>query len=86
MYIIDDKNLDFYNRILHALNGRGVDCIPISDIEVNEKSKPVGTFIATVDKSFDCSKNQEFLTFLKKPDITSFKDFMPQNKLFFNLF
>ena len=66
MYIIDDKNLDFYYRILHALTGRGVNCIPFSDIEVNEKSKPVGTFIANVDQSFDCSKNQEFLTFLKK--------------------
>ena len=66
MYIIDDKNLDFYYRILHALTGRGVNCIPFSDIEVTEKSKPVGTFIANVDQSFDCVKNQEFLTFLKK--------------------
>ena len=66
MYIIDDKNLDFYYRILHALTGRGVNCIPSSDIEVTEKTKPFGTFIANVDQSFDCSKDQGFLTFLKK--------------------
>ena len=66
MYIIDDKNLDFYYRILNALDGRGVNSMPASDIEIKEKSKPVGNFIANVEQSFDCSKNQEFLTFLKQ--------------------
>ncbi len=66
MYIIDDKNLDFYHKILHALDGRGVHCTPASAINVDEKSKQAGTFIANVDQSFDCLKNQEFLIFLKK--------------------
>ena len=33
---------------------------------MDEKSKQTDTFIANVDQSFDCLKNQEFLTFLKK--------------------
>ena len=35
MYIIDDKNLDFYHKILHALDGRE-SCTPASAINVDE--------------------------------------------------
>ena len=66
MSIVDDKEGNFYDGIFNVLDGRGVNCLPVSNIEIDEKSKPADTFIANVDQSFDCLKNQEFLTFLKK--------------------
>jgi two-component system response regulator FlrC len=65
MYIVDDKCLDFYDRIFNVLDGRGINCLPISNFEMDQKSKPADTFIANVDQGFDGLKNQEFLTFLK---------------------
>ena len=66
MYIVDDKNFNFYDRIFNVLAGRGINCLPVSELKMDEKSKHADTFIANVDQSFDCLKNQEFLTFLKK--------------------
>ena len=66
MYIVDDKNFNFYDRIFNVLAGRGINCLPVSELKMDEKSKQADTFIANVDQSFDCLKNQEFLTFLKK--------------------
>ena len=66
MYIVDDKNLNFYDRIFNVLDGRGITCLPVPKVEMEEKSKPADTFIANVDQSFDCKKNQDFLTFIKK--------------------
>ena len=66
MYIVDDKSFNFYDRIYNVLTGRGINCLPVSNIKVGEKSKPADTFVANVDQSFDCLKNQEFLIFLKK--------------------
>ena len=66
MYIVDDKNFNFYDRIFNVLAGRGIICLPVSELKMDEKSKQADTFIANVDQSFDCLKNQEFLTFLKK--------------------
>ena len=66
MYIVDDKNFNFYDRIFNVLAGRGIHCLPVSELKMDEKSKQADTFIANVDQSFDCLKNQEFLTFLKK--------------------
>ena len=66
MYIVDDKNFNFYDRIFNVLDGRGIDCLPVSKVEMDEKSKPADTFIANVDQSFDCKKNPDFLTFIKK--------------------
>ena len=66
MYVIDDKNFNFIDRIFNVLDGRGISSLPVSKIEMDEKSKPSDTFIANVDQSFDILKNQEFLTFLKK--------------------
>ena len=66
MYVVDDKDTKFYNQISHAFVGRGVDCMPISALEERENSKPVGSFVTNVEKSFDCTKDQEFLGFLKR--------------------
>lgn len=69
MYIVDDKCLDFYDRIFNVLDGRGINCLPISNFEMDQKSKPADTFIANVDQGFDGLKNQEFLTFLKRTSL-----------------
>ena len=66
MYIVDDKNLNFYDRIFYVLDGRGVSSLPVSEFKMDEKSKPSDTYIANVGQSFDCKKNQDFLTFIKK--------------------
>ena len=66
MYIVDDKNFNFYDRIFNVLAGRSIHCLPVSELKMDEKSKQADTFIGNVDQSFDCLKNQEFLTFLKK--------------------
>ena len=46
MYIVDDKNFNFYDRIFNILDGRGINCLPVSKVEMDEKSKPADTFIA----------------------------------------
>jgi two-component system response regulator FlrC len=66
MYVVDDKDTKFYNQISHAFVGRGIDCMPISTLEERENSKPFGSFVTNVEKSFDCTKDQEFLGFLKR--------------------
>ena len=66
MYIVDDKNFNFYDRIFNVLAGRGIICLPVSELKMDEKSKQADTFIANVDQSFDCKENQDFLTFIKK--------------------
>ena len=66
MYIVDDKNFNFYDRIFNVLDGRGICSLPVSECKMDEKSKPSNTYIANVDQSFDCIKNQGFLTFIKK--------------------
>ena len=66
MYVVDDKDTNFYSQISHAFVGRGIDCMPISALEEREKSKPFGSFVTNVEKSFDCTQDQEFLRFLKK--------------------
>jgi two-component system response regulator FlrC len=66
MYVVDDKDTKFYNSFSHAIVGRGVDCTPMSALEEREKPKAFGSFVTIVEKSFDCTKDQEFLGFLKK--------------------
>jgi two-component system response regulator FlrC len=66
MYVVDDKDTKFYNQISHAFVGRGSNCMPISALEEREKSKPFGSLVTNVEKSFDCTKDQEFLRFLKR--------------------
>ena len=66
MYVVDDKDTKFYNQISHAFVGRGSNCMPISALEEREKSKPFGSFVTNVEKNFDCTKDQEFLGFLKR--------------------
>ena len=51
MYIVDDKNFNFYDRIFNILDGRGINCLPVSKVEMDEKSKPADTVIANVDQS-----------------------------------
>ena len=53
MYIVDDKNFNFYDRIFNVLAGRGINCLPVSEFKMDEKSKQADTFIANVDQSFD---------------------------------
>ena len=45
MYIVDDKNVNFYDRIFNVLDGRGVNCLPLSKIEFDEKTKPADNLI-----------------------------------------
>jgi two-component system response regulator FlrC len=66
MYVVDDKDTKFYDRISHALVGRGIDCISTSALEERNESKPFGSFIKAVERSFDCTKDQDFLGFVKK--------------------
>ena len=66
MYVVDDKDTKFYNRISDALTGRGIDCISTSALEESKEPKPFGSFIKVVERSFDCTKDQEFLGFVKK--------------------
>ena len=82
MYIVDDKNFNFYDRIFNVLDGRGIDCLPVSKVEMDEKSKPADTFIANVDQSFDCKKNPDFLTLASSfgaftRRVSQTEDFMP---------
>jgi hypothetical protein len=56
MYIVDDKNFNFYDRITNVLDGRGISSLPVSEFKTDEKSKPSDTYIANVDQSFDCKK------------------------------
>ena len=66
MYVVDNKDTKFYDRISHALVGRGIDCISTSALEERNESKPFGSFIKAVERSFDCTKDQDFLGFVKK--------------------
>ena len=66
MYVVDDKDTKFYDRISHALVGRGIDCISTSALEERNEFKPFGSFIKVVERSFDCTKDQDFLGFVKK--------------------
>ena len=66
MYVVDDKDAKFYDRISHALAGRGIDCISTSALEERNEFKPFGNFIKVVERSFDCTKDQDFLGFVKK--------------------
>ena len=45
MYVVDDKDTKFYNRISDALAGRGIDCISTSALEERKEPKPFGSFI-----------------------------------------
>jgi two-component system nitrogen regulation response regulator NtrX len=40
--------------------------VPSSTFEKSDKSKSLGSFVANVEQDYDCSKDQEFLTFLKR--------------------
>ena len=40
MYIVDDKNFNFYDRIFNVLDGRGISSLPVSEVKMDEKSKP----------------------------------------------
>jgi two-component system response regulator FlrC len=66
MYIIDDKNSIFYDRVSQAIAGRGVECLAISVIDGSLTSSPKSCFVTSVEKSFDCTKDHEFIGFLKK--------------------
>ena len=66
MYVVDDKNLNFYDKVSQAIAGRGVECVPSSTFEKSDKSKSLGSFVANVEQGYDCTKDQEFLTFLKR--------------------
>ena len=66
MYVVDNKDTKFYDRISHALAGRGIDCISTSALEERNELKPFGSFIKVVERSFDCTKDQDLLGFVKK--------------------
>ena len=38
MYVVDDKNLNFYDKVSQAIAGRGVECVPSSTFEKSDKS------------------------------------------------
>jgi hypothetical protein len=64
MYVVDNKDTKFYDRISHALAGRGIDCISTSALEERNEFKPLGSFIKVVERSFDCTKDQDLLGFV----------------------
>ena len=66
MYVIDDKYSIFYDRVSQAITGRGIECLALSAIDGSATSSSKSIFVTSVEKSFDCTKDHEFIGFLKR--------------------
>lgn len=66
MFVIDDRNLDFYKKIASISCGRGLECIALSNYEINSASKPFATFLTGVYADVDCSKDKDLIDLIKK--------------------
>jgi two-component system response regulator FlrC len=66
MYVIDDTQSVFFEEATKALAGRGIECVPFSRFAASASNKNIGVYLAEATNEFDCTKDSEFVEFMKK--------------------
>ncbi len=66
MIKVDYKNDIFASELRSSLNGRGVDCFLLNDLNCPQSDKHENIYVACVDSDFQFSNNGNFVSFLKE--------------------
>ena len=65
MFVIDDRQPKFLNKLTSALSCRGVDCASLNNFTSCQNTVGDAYYIGQVKSDFDCSSDKSFVSFLK---------------------